>query len=311
MKKFIAALLCFCMLAAPASAMSVQLTLGDTQVLTSDIDKRENKTLTIEAAPYVTQGRTMVPVRVIAESFGAQVGWEDPVVTITKDATEIKLTVGSPAAVVNGESVTLDVAPEVINGRTFVPMRFIGESLGYTVKWVASTERVLVTDAPVLFKTQYSVATVEEVFTYAFLASQFGMNVALDEAIAAYYTLLTLQDYKYNEAGFTAEPSEGLEPNALMELLYITPAMQDIAALALEDQFWYLEVAQTEPELFQKILAYGNAHPVQFNGTAQEAADRYMMYLNRVDSIVNGEAEQAPAEEEKEPIEGSFPLRKE
>lgn len=311
MKKLISVLICFCMLTTSVSAMSVQLTLGDTEVLTSDIDKRENKTLTVEAAPYVTQGRTMVPVRIIAESFGAQVGWDDPVVTITKEATEIKLTIGSTVAMVNGENTTLDVAPEVINGRTFVPMRFIGESLGYTVKWVPTTERVLVTDAPVLFKTQYSAATAEEVFTYAFLASRLGMNVGLDDALADYYVLLTMQDYMYNEGGYTAEKAEGFDKNALTELLFITPAMQDVAVLAISDQLWYADIALTEPDLYQKIIAYGNAHPIQMNGTAQEVADRYTAYLEMMQHLVSGEAEQTQEESETKPMEGSLQLKQE
>ena len=54
----------------------------------------------------------------------------------------IQLTIGSKSAQVNGKEITLDVPPMVINGRTLVPLRFIGEALGSTVVYDAPTRTI-------------------------------------------------------------------------------------------------------------------------------------------------------------------------
>ncbi len=95
----------------------------------------------LEVAPFIKDGRTMVPLRFIAEAFGAQVEWipETKGINITLSlksvVTTIGLQVGNPTAIVNGQVVTLDVAPVIVNGRTFVPLRFVAEAFGAKVDW--------------------------------------------------------------------------------------------------------------------------------------------------------------------------------
>ncbi|MGB9843481.1 MAG: stalk domain-containing protein, partial [Caldisericia bacterium] len=95
----------------------------------------------LEAAPFIKDGRTMVPLRFIAEAFGAQVEWipETKGINISlelKSAVHtIGLQVGNPTAIVDGQVVTLDVAPVIVNGRTFVPLRFVAEAFGASVDW--------------------------------------------------------------------------------------------------------------------------------------------------------------------------------
>ncbi|MCK5848275.1 MAG: hypothetical protein KAH01_03665 [Caldisericia bacterium] len=61
------------------------------------------------------------------------------------ETKEIKLTVGNTTAEVNGEKVTLDVPPTVVNGRTLVPLRFIAESFGAEVAWDGPTRTITLT----------------------------------------------------------------------------------------------------------------------------------------------------------------------
>lgn len=102
----------------------------------------------LETAPYTKNDRTMVPVRIISERFGADVDWdgEKSQVSIKKDGKDILLTLNSDIAVVNGEEIKLDVSPEEFNGRTMVPVRFISETLGMDVRYVPATEQVIITD---------------------------------------------------------------------------------------------------------------------------------------------------------------------
>ncbi|XID93345.1 copper amine oxidase N-terminal domain-containing protein [Paenibacillaceae bacterium WGS1546] len=88
--------------------------------------------------------RTLVPVRFVAEALGAKVGWEaeSRSVPIQKDDQNIRLTIGSHVATVNGEEVAFDTQAVMQGGRTFVPLRFVSEILGVAVEWDGKTNTV-------------------------------------------------------------------------------------------------------------------------------------------------------------------------
>jgi len=103
--------------------------------------------LSFRVPPMQASGRTMVPLRGIFESLGAQVNWYAPTRTITamKGATDVQLSIGGPRATVNGQTVLLDVPAMILNGSTMVPLRFISEALGADVKWFEATQTVFIT----------------------------------------------------------------------------------------------------------------------------------------------------------------------
>lgn len=61
------------------------------------------------------------------------------IVTVSTDTTNIRLTLGDTAAFVNEETKTLDTPPFLRDDRTFVPVRFLAESLGAEVFWEDET----------------------------------------------------------------------------------------------------------------------------------------------------------------------------
>ncbi len=87
--------------------------------------------------PLISDGRTLVPVRFIAESFGADVDWngDTKTVTVKNGGKEINLTLGSAEITVDGTKSALDVPAQSIEGRTMVPLRAIVEALGKEVFW--------------------------------------------------------------------------------------------------------------------------------------------------------------------------------
>ncbi|MDK2960711.1 MAG: N-acetylmuramoyl-L-alanine amidase [Bacillota bacterium] len=99
-----------------------------------------------DVPPVIKNNRTLVPLRVISEGLGAQVGWNASTRTVTVQAPgqEIKLVIGSSTATVNGKSVKLDAPAEIIKNRTFVPLRFIGEALGAEVHWDQNSRTVTI-----------------------------------------------------------------------------------------------------------------------------------------------------------------------
>lgn len=92
-------------------------------------------------------GRTLVPMRTIFEELESTVQWDAKTKSITavRGTKKIGLVIGSKTATVNGQKIALDVPPQIINGRTLVPLRFISEALGAKVDWNNQTKTVSIT----------------------------------------------------------------------------------------------------------------------------------------------------------------------
>jgi hypothetical protein len=103
-----------------------------------DMDKIEFP----DALPYLDNevNRVRVPIRFVAEAMGAKVEWNAAArrVTITRDGTEIKLTIDDPTVLVNGTPIQIDAPPKIVQDRTMVPLRFISEAFGANVDWVGT-----------------------------------------------------------------------------------------------------------------------------------------------------------------------------
>ena len=76
-----------------------------------------------------------VPIRAISEEFGAAISIQSRSITISIGEREIILTLGSKKVIVDGKEKELSVAPQAINGTTYVPVRFIAEALGGQVNY--------------------------------------------------------------------------------------------------------------------------------------------------------------------------------
>ncbi|MGG1555633.1 stalk domain-containing protein [Paenibacillus ferrarius] len=98
------------------------------------MDKDEVK---FEVQPIIENGTTLVQFRPIFEKLGLSVGWDGikNVVSGEKTGLKIQLTIGDNIAYINGKELQLDAAPKIIEGNTFVPLRFVGEASGGNVLW--------------------------------------------------------------------------------------------------------------------------------------------------------------------------------
>lgn len=97
-----------------------------------------------DAAPFIDNGRTFVPVRYLGDSIGAKTDWDGATntVTLTKGNVVVKLTIDSKSILVNDKASTIDVAPLIKNGRTYLPARYVAEAFSYTVGWDQSSQTV-------------------------------------------------------------------------------------------------------------------------------------------------------------------------
>ena len=86
----------------------------------------------------IENDRSLVPVRIISENLGAQVGWSDAERKVTITENDIVLKIGSNIASVNGKTILLDAAPKIYNNLTYVPLRFVAENLNCNVIFAES-----------------------------------------------------------------------------------------------------------------------------------------------------------------------------
>ena len=99
-----------------------------------------------DVAPFIEDGRTLVPVRIISESLGKKVEWNQnqQQVTITSDAKNIVMTINENTVIVDGKNSKLEVAPKLSKERTFVPVRFIAEEFNMKVDWDDTNKTVVI-----------------------------------------------------------------------------------------------------------------------------------------------------------------------
>jgi hypothetical protein len=130
----------------PAISTKIVLVL----TIGTDIVSVNGKATSIDAAPEIVAGRTFVPIRFIAEAFGATVDWlpETQGITITLGDHTIGLQIGNSTAVIDGSIISLEAAPYIKNGRTMVPLRVISESFGGDVVWDPALRTITITYQP-------------------------------------------------------------------------------------------------------------------------------------------------------------------
>lgn len=114
--------------------------------------------LSWDANPLKINDRMIVPIRPIMEALGANVEWgnDAQTITATKNTFSIKLEIGSFIASKNGENIILDAAPELIDDKAYVPLRFVSEALGAEVNWNEATQNVDINTTSVTNKSTNS-----------------------------------------------------------------------------------------------------------------------------------------------------------
>ena len=107
---------------------------------------------TLDSPPIIKNSRTLLPIRAVVEALGGNVDWDvtEKKVTISLGSNTIELWIGKSIAKVNGADTPIDstnskVVPEIINGRTMLPLRFVTENLGCDVQWDGTTKTITIT----------------------------------------------------------------------------------------------------------------------------------------------------------------------
>ena len=119
------------------SKLTVKVTIGSFDAFINNLKTK------LDAAPYISKGTTMVPLRLISTGLGFEVEWVKDLNTVIinlGDNRFLRLVIGYKKAIIEESDSSikqLDLAtpPEIQKGRTFIPLRFIGEIMGAIVEW--------------------------------------------------------------------------------------------------------------------------------------------------------------------------------
>lgn len=186
MKKIVGFIFCALMLftifSLSACAETKNENLDNSKTIVMEIDNPQitinNESKNIDdnnTAPTIINGRTFIPIRALMEAFNGEVQWDNATrtATLTYNNNEVKLTVDSTTAYFNNNSVTLDVAPVIINGRTMLPVRFVAESFGFNVNWNSENRTITISNTKET-STEETSAIIEETTAVAENATKTG-----------------------------------------------------------------------------------------------------------------------------------------
>jgi hypothetical protein len=126
---------------APPSG-EVPILFNDHHIYSKPDRLKQNRVL----AALVRGNEILVPLRSMIEQMGATVSYDPASKTadVSKPGSDVKVTVGKPEVVINGEARPLDVPPEIYKGSVVVPIRVISEGMGAYVQWVPEKKVVVV-----------------------------------------------------------------------------------------------------------------------------------------------------------------------
>lgn len=131
-----------CVTPAPGDAkQTANFVIGSTTYTVGGVEQ------SMDVAPYVKDGRTYLPVRYVGYALGVnadKIMWDSATGTVTmiKGDKVVQVVVGSKSMVINGATITMDAAPEINNGRTMLPFRWIAWAFGANVQWDGATQTV-------------------------------------------------------------------------------------------------------------------------------------------------------------------------
>lgn len=105
----------------------------------------DGKQLEFDTAPYVENGRVLLPMRVIFEELGATVDYAAGKIVAQRGGVIIRLELGSDVMTVGADALVLDVPAKAVGGRTLLPLRAVAEALDAQVDWDGAAKRVTIT----------------------------------------------------------------------------------------------------------------------------------------------------------------------
>ena len=125
-----------------AEAEEYKLTIGSKEII------HKGGTATLDVAPYIENGTTFIPLRGLLELMGAEITWISDIqrIEVKTDKSFLEFRIEDDEAFMDSVRYSMPVAPQITEGRTFIPLRFVSENLGYYVYWNGETREITITN---------------------------------------------------------------------------------------------------------------------------------------------------------------------
>ena len=209
-------------------------------------------------APLIRNERTMVPIRAVAESMGGRVEWdnESQTISIYRGDNTVELTINSEKAYINGEEYILDAVPVIINSRTFLPVRFISEGLGFDVGWNEGQITITAQNTGDLVTEEITDETADEENTVSETEDQENNMIDIN--------------LKINGKDFSAKLYDNEATRKLRENFPVTYSMSELNG---NEKYYYMDESlptdSETPSIINKgeIMLYGSDCLVMFYDT--------------------------------------------
>ena len=239
----------------------------------------DDKKIIFDQPPIIVDGRTLVPLRAIFEELGATVSWDGSTQTVTsaKGQTTISMSVGKTEMYKNGNLITLDVSPKLINGRTLVPARAIAEAFGCKVDWNEETRTVIIntidtekviSTAENLYQANEDMGGVTELATYAKVdallynaLNEIDKTLAVNEFtldMVSACTAATIAAAKVSAGSYTSIDNIGDGLSKLLSSKEIADAADGVLDDAIKQRV-FNEISSSVPDANAFILNLGTS----------------------------------------------------
>jgi len=205
-------------------ASAIVLYIGSNDAYINNVKTTVDKN--IEISPTAENGRTLVPIRFIAESLGAKVGWEHKTstITITYKGKKIKMVVGQKGLDINGKQIELEVAAKTMNSRTLVPFRAISEALGKKVFYDRGL--IIISDKDNLFNPKTEKTILDGIISKVNNLPTVGSEAELKRILEKFRASQTNNRYMYEDVKMTGLSLDAMSSSVATQ----SNSMKSIAA---------------------------------------------------------------------------------
>lgn len=97
-----------------------------------------------DAEAVLQNGSTLLPVRSVGNALGGNVTWDNATKTVfvEKGDTTVIAPIGEKFILINDETKPINISPQILDGKTYIPLRVVGEALSCDIVWINETKTV-------------------------------------------------------------------------------------------------------------------------------------------------------------------------
>ncbi len=199
--------------------------------------------ITSDVPPVIEYGRTLVPIRVIAEYLNCEVNWiaEENTAEIKNDRNVLRLPVGEYTYILNGRNIMADMPAKIINDRTFVPLRLVANCFNCRTIWNDSERAVYITEYPKYEDNpnalyEFGIIGKDDLNNDEYITVREALQLFLN--IAGRYRSDFLREWYYGDTLAPLDYLDDSDKELLMSLANGTPVLtkDDILEIRIDDK---------------------------------------------------------------------------